>query len=161
MNEISKRCTFFSFLKWLGLGFGCLRLVLFSSISAKKNVESPSLTLSNPTKQTSDDVRAVKSKILDIISYKWGISHLRGSHFPTVVVKAKKPTFPASLAARPHPHDPSSTWKMFLHKALRLQSKWATWGSQPCRIHFLEGVVMVESRLKAAAGALCWFTLVV
>lgn len=86
-------------------------------------------------------------------SYKWGMSHLRGSHFPTVVVKAKNLTCPASLAARPHPHGPNATRKMFLHKALRRQSKWATWGSQPRRTHVLEGVVMAESRLKAAAEA--------
>lgn len=55
-----------------------------------------------------DDVREGKSKI-------WGISHFKGDHFPVVV--AKKPlTLPASLAARPHLCNLSSTCQMVLDK---------------------------------------------
>ena len=53
---------------WL-FGIRSLVVCFFSPISAKKNIESlcPSPILLTTAKQTSGDVRAGKSKILDII----------------------------------------------------------------------------------------------
>lgn len=132
-----------------------------------------SLTLSNPTEHSKTDSWWCESRQVQTPwhhSCIWGIFHLRGNHFPTV--ETKKLTSHASLAARPHPCDPSSACQMFFHKALSPRK--VSHMRKPTRpnpfptkggdggVHCQGNSSMswaVGSRLEAAAGALCWYVM--